>query len=113
MERHFDTDTLRTAIEKFPHRGRLAYLLSCAERMALNYTAFAQHHNWGDSEALQHALDLGWRSLFGHTVDADEIQASLARCEVATPDTEDFDSETEVTHSGHPYVVDEQSVNRS
>ena len=93
MEQHFNPDDLRSKIDRLSHRGRIAFLLSCAERLTPNYAAFSKHHGWGDVDALQQALDLGWRYLSGQKVDADEVHCCLTRCETATPDTEDFESE--------------------
>ncbi len=72
---------------------RLSFLLSCAERTAPSYAAFSEHHGWGDPGALAQALDLGWKALAGQEVGAEEVRSCLSRCEAATPDTEDFDSE--------------------
>ncbi|XYI00191.1 DUF416 family protein [Sorangium sp. So ce1128] len=93
MEQAFNTGLLRARAERLSHRGRLAFVLSCAERLAPNYVAFSRHHKWGDIGALSEALDMGWRYLRGETVDAAALCEGLARCEAAEPDTEDFDSE--------------------
>jgi uncharacterized protein len=93
MEQPFNPADLRTKLDRLSPRGRIVFLLSCAERLAPNYSAFSTHHGWGDAGALQQALELGWRYLFGQKVDAGEVHRCLARCEAATPDTEDFDSE--------------------
>lgn len=92
MEQPLNPDDLRTKIDRLSARGRIAFLLSCAERLVPNYAAFSKHHGWGDVGALQQALDLGWRCLSGRPVDAGEVHRCLSRCETATPDTEDFES---------------------
>lgn len=93
MERPFDARALERALKKLPIEGQLAFLLSCAERLLPNYLSFQRRHSWGNATVLRAALDLGWHRLQGRTVTTDEINLSLERCEAATPDTEDFDSE--------------------
>lgn len=93
MKAPFNVDWLRTRVENLAPSGRLAFLLSCAERLFPNYVAFSRHHDWGESEVLRQALDLGWKRLAGERVTRGEIEDCLARCERVTPNTEDFDSE--------------------
>jgi uncharacterized protein YjaG (DUF416 family) len=93
MAEAFDPGFLRQRIEQLPALGRLAFLLSIAERLLPNYAAFSRRHAWGEPDALRRALDLGWRALERKEITPAEIEARLAECEAVTPDTEDFDSE--------------------
>ncbi len=70
----------------------LAFMLSCAERLFPNYLVFARCHGWGDPEALQEALDIGWQVLSGGTVNDNSLDDVRASCEAAEPNTEEFDS---------------------
>jgi uncharacterized protein YjaG (DUF416 family) len=92
MERSPSAESVQAAIEGLPPQGRLAFLLSCAERLFPNYVAFFNRHGWGDPTALREALDLGWKALSGSQIGEREIQEGLHRCEAATPDTEEFGS---------------------
>ncbi len=93
MEEPFNADSLRPKIDDLTAGSRLAFLLSCAERLFPNYMAFTTHHAWGKPDALQEALDLGWKSLEGQTVTKVEIANAMSRCEAATPDMDAFGSE--------------------
>jgi uncharacterized protein len=93
MERPFDVDVLRDRVQRLGSEGRLAFVLSCAERLSPNYSAFSVHHKWGDTSVLRSSIDFGWRALQKHRVPNDIIHEYISRCEAVTPDTEDFDSE--------------------
>ncbi|WP_342376338.1 YjaG family protein [Myxococcus stipitatus] len=92
MEQPFNPDALAQRIGQLSLHARLAFLLSCAERLIPNYAAFSRHHGWGHPGTLRDALDLGWRQLSGNAVERGEIEACLGYCEDMTPDTEDFQS---------------------
>jgi len=93
MEELLNTDFLRTRLRGLPASGRLAFLLSCAERLYPNYVEFSRYHGWGDPKALQQAIELGWTSLAKEVIPRTEVEECLARVEAVTPSTEDFDSE--------------------
>lgn len=93
VENTFDASALRRRIDRIGRKGQLAFMLSCAERLAANYDAFSRHHGWGDPTVLQQALDLGWRCLAGEEIESSDIISCLKRCDAVTPNTEEFDSE--------------------
>ena len=92
MEEPFRADSLQRMIDRLPARGRLAFLLSCAERLLPNYFAFSRAESWGDPSALREAMDLGWAAFAGEQIATTVIEISLRRCEAVTPDTEQFPS---------------------
>jgi uncharacterized protein YjaG (DUF416 family) len=85
-------DSLEREIESLSPQGRLAFLLSCAERLFPNYLAFSNAESWGDPAALRDALELGWSTLQGEQISPAIIENVMARAEAVTPDTEAFDS---------------------
>ncbi|WP_338863650.1 DUF416 family protein [Myxococcus stipitatus] len=93
MEQPFNADALVRRLGRLSLQARLAFLLSCAERLIPNYAVFSRHHGWGNPGVLRHALDLGWSYLSGNWVERGDIEGCLARCKDVTPDTEDFVSE--------------------
>jgi len=90
MEQPFDEAAILRRLRPLAPWARLAFLLSLTERLVPNYVAFSKHHDWGEPEVLQRALDLGWKCLAGQTVERSELEACLARCEEVTPDMDDF-----------------------
>lgn len=88
-----DFEELREGLSVLPRRAQLAFLLSCTERLFPNYQAFVRRHRWGDPGALEQALELGWGAFEGNLVPEEELHLALQRCERASPNTEDFDSE--------------------
>jgi uncharacterized protein len=82
---------LSARLAALPPLKRLAFLLSCAERMYPNYLEFHRRHGWGRPEVIRRALDLVWSSLEGKDV-GDDIPAVQQQCEEVMPDTEDFDT---------------------
>lgn len=93
MESAFNEKALRQRVERLSPQARLAFLLSCGERLAPNYTAFRDRHGWGDFAPLQQALDLGWKALAREPLERSEIEACHARCEEAIPHPDDFTSD--------------------
>lgn len=93
MEPPFDPDIVRDRISHLPKEAHLAFLLSLAERLLLNYVAFSREERWGDAQALRAAVDLGWTALKGADMDEATITRALTSCEAVTPDTENFKSQ--------------------
>jgi uncharacterized protein len=92
MATSFGATPIQPRLTRLPHRAKIAFLLSCAERLVPNYVVFWKHHGWGDLKSLRQALDLGWRCLGGQTIEPYIVMLCRARCEAATPDTEKFSS---------------------
>lgn len=92
MEQAFDGERMRSAVRNLTREGRLAFALSCAERLFPNYAAFSAEVGWGDPSMVRRALDLGWLHLAkaNAEVAAEGVRLRSLIDEV-TPDTEDFD----------------------
>lgn len=88
MEGPLSAQSLQAEVEGLPDKGRLAFLLSIAERLYPNYAAFSRSERWGDPSQLRHAMDLGWAALAGNQVNTSAIEGNLSRLESVTPDTE-------------------------
>jgi uncharacterized protein YjaG (DUF416 family) len=87
----FDEKELRRRLALLDHRARVAFALSCAERLLPNYHAFVREQAWGNATPLRNALDAGWTWLRGDAPSVDPAALKDA-CEAEAPDTEDFDS---------------------
>ncbi len=88
----FNPDALAQSLNELGSESRVAYALSCAERLFPNYLVFARHHSWGDPEAIRDALDLAWRVLFDGMRDLPAHHDMRYRVQQAEPDTNMFDS---------------------
>jgi uncharacterized protein YjaG (DUF416 family) len=92
LEPSFDPLALRILLLDLAPQQRLAFGLSCSERLYPNYSVFSLTQKWGDPSTLRSALDLAWDSLLGRPraqVDADGLKKKL---EEAEPETEDFET---------------------
>ncbi len=88
----FTEGSVRQALNDLSDKGRLAFALSCAERLWPNYLAFKREAGWGDPVALRRALDLAWASLDGAEPSASSIALARKQVREAEPETEDFDT---------------------
>ncbi len=80
-------------MEALPSRSRIAFGLSCCERMLSNYVVFKREVKWGDEQPLRKALDELWRHVEGQTVDELAVRQLLSNCEVINHlDSDDFSS---------------------
>lgn len=91
-ESAFDPEHIRTLANKLSREGKLAFALSCSERLYPNYLAFASQSGWGQPQVIRHSLDFGWRVLEGVPVDIDELVRLRRIVREAAPETGDFDS---------------------
>ena len=89
---HFDPDALERQLDHLPLPHRVAFAAACCERLLPNYSAFAREVGWGQPDTLRAALDYVWSALDGGSVDHDEIDRLMERCDAVIPDTEDFDT---------------------
>lgn len=60
--------------------------------MIVNYAAFAQETNWGDLQTLRASLDTVWDACIRGTALDVNVEILLARCDMAAPASEDFES---------------------
>lgn len=92
MEQEFNEEFLASQLETLSRFQRLAFLLSCCERLYPNYVAFSKNHAWGEPGVLRNVLDFAWSALEGEDV-SERIDDLIIQCDAVIPDTEDFDSE--------------------
>lgn len=92
MMQAFDPEILLRSLNGLVPESRIAYALSCTERLFPNYLVFAHHHSWGDSEAIREALDLAWQVLTSGMRDLPTTHHLRNRVQQAEPDTNMFDS---------------------
>jgi len=88
----YSKEEVQRRLEALPSRSRVAFGLSCCERMLPNYVAFKREVKWGDEKPLRKALDESWRHVEGQTVDEFIVRQLLSNCEVVAPDSDDFSS---------------------
>jgi uncharacterized protein len=87
----FDEITLTGRLDALPAQHRVAFAVSCCERLVPNYRAFHFMEKWGDPSILDGALSALWGSVLGaRQLDRSSWQYYVSRCESVTPDTEDF-----------------------
>ncbi|MGA2278899.1 MAG: DUF416 family protein [Verrucomicrobiota bacterium] len=86
----YSKEVVQRRLEALSSRSRVAFGLSCSERMLRNYVAFKQKVKWGDERPLQQALDELWKYAEGQVLDESTAKRLLAACEVVTPDSDDF-----------------------
>ncbi len=68
---------------------------SCCERLLPNYDKFASEAQWGNREVLRSALEFIWLAIEEDAfdvIDPTRVDAMIASCESATPDTDRFRS---------------------
>lgn len=86
----FDENHLRDSLATLPHEKRLAFGLSCAERLYPNYLAFTSEMKWGNASILRSALDLAWRVLEGQQPSMSEVERLQDAVMTVAPDMDDF-----------------------
>lgn len=86
----FDRKSLAQALGTLSTQGKLAFALSCAERLLPNYVAFQRESGWGDAGALRAALDVAWACLEGSRPSLSAIALLREQVRAAEPETEDF-----------------------
>ena len=87
----YDEGEMGRDLGQLDKRSRVAFGLSCAERMLPNYRAFVREQRWGDVTILRRALDRAWSWLGGEPL-TDDLVGLRRACEAQAPDTEDYDS---------------------
>jgi uncharacterized protein YjaG (DUF416 family) len=92
METSFDSNRVVSQSRQLSSIGRIAFILSCAERLQNNYLVFAHEQGWGHVDVIPTCLDLVWGHLSGGALDRNEVVALRMACDRATPATDEFDS---------------------
>lgn len=90
MEKPFDPKEIFDLMTHMNDKARLAFGLSCAERLYPNYVAFHEEQQWGNSAAIRDALDLGWKVLNGESVERNALFETLEKVDSIIPDADDF-----------------------
>lgn len=92
MSLTYNRTEVRAGLENLPDDARVAFALSCAERLLPNYLAFRKETGWGSSHVLRRGLDVAWDQLSGSRDSLEQLRAVSTECESQAPDSEDFDS---------------------
>ncbi len=88
----YDKDSLQKRLSSLPHEKRLAFGLSCCERLIGNYVAFRKDEGWGDETVLRTTLERLWSLLSGHILRPKEIAELTNNCEAVAPNSDNFDA---------------------
>jgi hypothetical protein len=88
----FDPVELRKLLLGLARQQRLAFGLSCSERLYPNYIVFAVEQGWGMPDTLRAALDLAWNALLDQPPSPEVVRRLSKVVEEAEPETEDFDT---------------------
>lgn len=88
----FDPESLAKELEQLSQKKRLAFALSCCERLVPNYRKFYSETKWGDVDRIKGALDFLWGGAGGKKLTDEEIAWQIRCCETCAPDADDFDS---------------------
>lgn len=87
----YDDDRIARELVCLPQNARLAFAISCAERLFPNYLAFSKKCGWGDARPIRFALDEAWCSLEnGHRTHGNG--ALREACLLVAPEPGDFDT---------------------
>jgi uncharacterized protein YjaG (DUF416 family) len=86
----YSKQEVQRRLEALPSRSRVAFGLSCCERLLPNYVACKQKIKWGDERPLRKTLDELWKHIEGQVLDELTVGQLLAACEVVAPDSDDF-----------------------
>ena len=89
----FDPSVLRRELSGLSTNHRVAFCVSCSQRLLPSYEGFFHMEKWGTPEILKAAIEEVWQFLQGNQGLSRERIRDLARqCEEAAPDTERFSS---------------------
>lgn len=88
----YNESEIAMQLSQLDHRRQVAFALSCAERLMLNYRVFEREHKWGNFNVLREGLDFAWDWLAGIDLDLKRLSELSATCEAQAPDTEEFQS---------------------
>jgi uncharacterized protein YjaG (DUF416 family) len=88
----FEKQRLLDLLQSLTPHQRLAFGLSCGERLYPNYVTFFVQYEWGDPDAIRSALDSAWDALLGTSPSRETLLQCKKDVEAAEPDTADFES---------------------
>lgn len=88
----FDEDVLRARLAPLSRTQRLAFALSCCERLLPNYVVFHSAEEWGSPDALRRVLMQCWDIAAGANLDDQDLSELAAGLEEVIPNSEDFGS---------------------
>lgn len=86
----YSKEGVQQRLEALPSRSRIAFGLSCCERMFRNYLACKQKIDWGDERLLQKALDELWKHVEGGAMAKSAAKEMYEACEAVAPNSDDF-----------------------
>lgn len=86
----YNKEEIQRRLEGLPSRSRIAFGLSCCERMLANYVVFKLNAAWGDEQPLRNALDELWKHLEGQVINKTAVKQLIEYCEKVAPDADDF-----------------------
>jgi uncharacterized protein YjaG (DUF416 family) len=86
----YSKEETQCRLKTLPSRNRVAFGLSCCERMLGNYVAFKGETNWGDEQPLRRALDEVWKHLESQAMNETTAKRLIEQCEKVAPDADDF-----------------------
>lgn len=86
----YSKEIVQQRIESLPDKMRVAFGLSCCERMLPNYVAFKRDVKWGNEQPLRKALDELWEHIEGKKTSKSTVEHLQKDCEKVTPDADDF-----------------------
>lgn len=86
----YSKEEIQRRLEMLPHRSRVAFGLSCCERMLRNYITCKQRIKWGDEQPLQKALDELWKYVGGQAMDKSAAKQMYEDCEAVAPNSDNF-----------------------
>lgn len=81
---------LESRLQELPYAKQLAFAAACCERAYPNYLRFFQLVRWGGPAILRASLDRVWDVIENATLASDDIEELEQKCEVVTPDLDDF-----------------------
>lgn len=87
----YDKKHIGRLIQNLDARGRVAFGLSCGERMFPNFKKFARDFDYGHEAELREALDRGWGWL-QNPASQPGLKKYASRLLKFAPETEDFDT---------------------
>jgi uncharacterized protein YjaG (DUF416 family) len=86
----YSKEEVQRRLESLPSRSRIAFGLSCCERMFRNYVACKQRINWGDEQPLRKAIDELWKCVEGEEMAKSVAKQMYEACEAVAPNSDNF-----------------------
>jgi len=88
----FDSERLRSRLQKLDRQRQLAFGAACCERLLPTYEAFQIDANWGNYRSARQALDLVWSNLKGAILTRFDVRRAIVSCESVAPTSDISDS---------------------